>query len=280
MSLQHTLELPAQPRERRNPFTRIAGVVRRRPLTAFFVLAYALSWVPSILYLITGSGPTILSCGPFLAAVAVLSVASGRQGVKALFGSMRDWRVAPRWWAIAILTPVVLTVLATALNIALGAPTPTADELGNWTNVLPTALFILLVPVFGGAWEEPGWRGYALPRLLAERSALTASLILGVLWAFWHLPVYFVDDQHWSDLVLVVVATIVFTWVFQNARGSVLVAMVFHALNNSVSGEYFSQMFTGDDSVRQSWMLVVVWGTAAALVVLFERGFRRGTLKA
>jgi hypothetical protein len=55
----------------------------------------------------------------------------------------------------------------------------------------------------------------------------------------------------------------------------VLVAMVFHALNNAVSGEYFSQMFDGDDSVRQSWMLVAVWGVAAALVVRFGAGFRR-----
>jgi membrane protease YdiL (CAAX protease family) len=226
-------------------------------------------------YLATGSGPTILSCGPFLAAVAVLTLTSGRQGITTLFRSMRRWRVPRRWWAVAILTPPLLSSLATLLNVALGAPAPTADELGTWTNIFPTALLILLVPLIGGAWEEPGWRGYSLPRLLAERSALTASLVLGVAWAFWHLPVYLVDDQHWSDLVLVVLATVVFTWIFQGALGSVLVAMVFHALNNAVSGEYFSQMFDGDDSVRQSWMLVAVWGVAAALVVRFGAGFRR-----
>jgi membrane protease YdiL (CAAX protease family) len=274
MSMEHSLELPG-PRVRERPFRRPASAVRRRPLAAFFVLAYAFSWWPFILYTLTGSGPTILSCGPFLAAVAVLALTSGRDGIKALFRSMRRWRVPVRWWAVAILTPIVLTSLATVLNVALGGPTPTAGELGNWTNVVPTALFILFVPLIGGAWEEPGWRGYALPRLLAERSALSASLILGVLWALWHLPVYLVDDQHWSDLVLVVVATIVFTWIFQSAGGSVLVAMVFHALNNAFSGEYCSQLFDGDDSVRQSWMLVLVWGAAAVLVVLFARGFRR-----
>jgi membrane protease YdiL (CAAX protease family) len=160
------------------------------------------------------------------------------------------------------------------LNLALGAPTPSADDLGNWTNILPTALIILLEPVIGGAWEEPGWRGFALPRLLAERSALSASLILGTLWAIWHLPVYFVGDQHWSDLVLVVVGTIVFTWLFQSAGASLLIAMVFHAMNNAVSGEYFSQWFDGADSTRQSWMLVLVWGVAAALVIAFARRFR------
>ena len=274
MSIDHSLELPVDPREQEGFTHRLGSVVRRRPIASFFVLAYALSWWPSLLYLLTGSGPTILSCGPFLAAVAVLSLTSGKAGLRALFRSMRNWRVGGRWWAVAILTPIVLSALATALNLALGAAQPTADDLANWTNVLPTALIILLVPLIGGAWEEPGWRGYALPGLLGRQSPLTASLVLGVLWAFWHLPVYLVDDQHWSDLVLVPLATIVLTWIFQSAMRSVLVAMVFHALNNAVSGEYFSQMFDGDDSVRQSWMLVVVWGVAASLVVLLARGFR------
>jgi membrane protease YdiL (CAAX protease family) len=270
----HALDLPA-PRGGGTLVRPLAGAVRRHPLIAFFVLAYAISWSASIVYFATGSGPTIVSCGPALAAILVLALTTGRSGVKALFRSMLQWRVGARWWAVALLTPVVLSAAATGLNVALGAPTPTADELATWTNVLPTALIILLVPAIGGAWEEPGWRGFALPRLLAERSALSASLVLGVLWAFWHLPVYFVDDQHWSDLVLVVLGTIVFTWLFQSAACSLLIAMVFHALNNAVSGEYFSQMFEGDDSVRQSWMLVVTWGIAALLVVCFARGFRR-----
>ena len=75
--------------------------------------------------------------------------------------------------------------------------------------------------------------------------------------------------------VLVVLATVVFTWLFRSVLGSVLVAMVFHAMNNAVSGEYFSQMFDGSDSTRQSWMLVLVWGAAAVVVVLRHREFRR-----
>jgi len=271
MTAEHALEIGSG----ESLPTRLANVVRRRPLPSFFVLAFAFSWWPSALYLLTGSGMPILGCGPFLAAVAVLGLTSGKPGVKALFRAMLRWRVGLRWWAVALFAPVVLTVLATALNVALGAPAPTAQELGRWTDVLPTALLILLVPVIGGAWEEPGWRGYALPRLLADRSPLLASLVLGSLWAVWHVPLFFTDQQHWSDLVLVVLATIVFTWLFRNALGSVLLVMVLHAMNNAVSGEYFSQMFTGADSVRQSWMLVVVWGAAAALVVLFARGFRR-----
>jgi uncharacterized protein len=259
----------------RNPLARLALAIRRRPLGWFFTLTFALSWWPAVSYWLTGSGPAILSCGPFLGAVAVLAVTQGRAGLKALFRSMVQWRVAPRWWAVALLGPALLSALATALNVALGAPMPTSGELAELPGVLPTAVLILLIPLIGGAWEEPGWRGFALPRLLRERSPLVASLILGALWSVWHLPVYLVGDQHWSDLVLVVLGTIVFTWFFQNVLGSVLLAMVVHAMNNTISGEYFSQMFEGDDSRRQSWMLVVVWGIAAALVIRYARGFRQ-----
>jgi membrane protease YdiL (CAAX protease family) len=271
----HTYEILVEPTGRASLLGRLTSAVRRRPLVSFFILAYALSWWPAITYALLGGGPAILSCGPTLAAVAVLSLTTGKRGLKALWHSMLKWRVGARWWVIAVLTPVLFSAIAAALNVAFGAPTPSADDFARWTNVLPTALIILLIPLFGGAWEEPGWRGYALPRLLAERPALTASLILGVLWAFWHVPVFLVGDQHWSDLVLVVVVTIFLTWLFQSALGSVLIAMVFHAMNNSVSGEYFSQMFDGADSTRQSWMLVLVWTVAAAFVVLFGRGFRK-----
>jgi membrane protease YdiL (CAAX protease family) len=272
---EHILKAPGNLRERENRPNRVAEAIRRRPLAAFFVLAFAFSWLPSVSYLATRSGPAILSCGPALAAILVISLTSGKQGLKALFRSMVQWRVGLRWWAVAIFTPIVLSGLATCLNIAFGAPTPSADDVANWTNVLPTALIILLVPIIGGAWEEPGWRGFALPRLLAERSPFVSSLFLGTLWALWHLPVYFVGDQHWSDLVLVPIATVVFTWLFRNALGSLMIAMVFHAMNNAVSGEYLSQWFDGSDSTRQSWMLVVVWSAAAALVLLRGRGFRR-----
>jgi len=255
-----TLPLQISERERPGPLRRS---IRRQPVVAFFVLAYAFSWSLSLVYLLTRSGPAILSCGPFLAAAVVLGATQGRSGLRALFASMLRWRVGYRWWAVAIAAPVLVTAAATGLNLALGAETPAADDVGRWTNVVPTALVILLFPGLGGAWEEPGWRGYALRRLLERGGPVVSSLILGVLWSGWHVPVFLVGDQHWSDLLLVVEVTVVLTWLFQNALGSVLVAMVFHALNNAVSGEYCSQMFDGADSTRQSWLLCVVWGVIA-----------------
>ena len=275
MSIQHAIEHPAGTGTRRGPLAVALHAVREQPLVAFFVLAYALSWWPSLIYLTTGSGPPILGCGPFLAAVAVLALTTGKHGLKALFKSMLKWRVGLRWWMVAILAPVLMTSLAAGLNIALGAPAPSTADLANWPSIFSTALVILLVPIAGGAWEEPGWRGYALPRLLTGRSALEASLVLGALWALWHVPLFLTGKQHWSDLLLVLLVSVFVTWLFQNALYSVLVTMVFHSVNNAFSGGYVSPMFHGSASVRQSWMLVVVWAAAGVLVALLARNFRR-----
>jgi uncharacterized protein len=162
--------------------------VRRHPLIAFFVLAYAFSWWPWPLYALGLSPGAIVGFGPFLAAVVVLALAGGKAGVMILLRRMVRWRVAPLWYAAALLLPVAIALGATVLNVLLGARPPSSAELGVWPRLIPTYFLLLLIPGIGGAWEDPGWRGYALPKLQVGRTALLASLILGVVWAFWHLP--------------------------------------------------------------------------------------------
>jgi uncharacterized protein len=244
------------------------SVVRSHPLVTFFVLAYALSWWGWILYAFNPDLPPIASFGPFLAALLVLAITGGRAGVMGLLRRMVRWRVGPEWYAVALLLPVVITLAATVLNVLLGAQAPSSAELGGWTGLVPGFFLLLLIPGIGGAWEEPGWRGYALLQLQADRSALSASLILGVLWAFWHLPLMVVGQINWSDIVLVIAVSVVFAWVFNNAEGSVLIAMMMHAMNNTISGNFFSPMFSGTDSVRQSWLLAVLWWVVAIVVVV------------
>jgi membrane protease YdiL (CAAX protease family) len=245
----------------------ISAFVRRRRLIAFFVLAYALSWWAWPLYALGVLPNPVASFGPFLAAIVVLALTEGKAGIAGLFRRMIRWRVAPGWYAVALLLPAVLALAATGLNVLLGAEPPSAEELGGWSALFSTFAIVLLIPGVGGAWEEPGWRGYAVPRLQRGRSALVASLILAALIAGWHLPLMVVGQVHYSDIVLMVGGVIVFNWVFNNANGSVLIIMLMHAANNTVSGSFFSPMFSGADSVRQSWMLALVWAVAAALVI-------------
>jgi uncharacterized protein len=261
------------------------SVVRRYPLIVFFVLAYVFSWWPWPLYAFGLSPSPIIAFGPFLAAILVLALTTGKGGVVTLLRRMVRWRVRPVWYAVALLLPVAISGGAALLNVVvLGASAPSPAELGAWSGLVPTFFLLLLVPGIGGAWEEPGWRGYALPKLQGGHSALLASLILGVVWAFWHLPLMVIGQIHLSDPVFIVAWTVVFTWVFNNTNGSVLIAMLMHNMHNVISGGYFSTMFSGADWVRQGWLLVALWCAVAAIVVVvngpehLSRKYTRQTL--
>jgi uncharacterized protein len=253
--------------ERRSRIT----AVRSHPLIVFFVLAYAFSWWPWPLYA-SGLAPSaIIGFGPFLAALVVLALTRGKVGILGLLKRMVRWRVRPVWYAVALLLPVGIALGATVLNVLLGARPPSSAELGAWPSLIPTFFLLLLIPGIGGAWEEPGWRGYALPTLQAGRSALLASLILGIVWAFWHLPLMLYGVIPWSDLALVTVQSVVFAWLFNNTAGSVLLVMLFHTMNNVISGGFFHATFSGADWVRQGWLLVALW-CAVALIVAIVNG--------
>src|SRR5215216_4567708 len=222
----------------------LVSLIRRHPLISFFVLAYALSWWPIAFYAAGLSPSTIISFGPFLAALVVLAATQGKTGV--------------------------VTAAAAALNVLLlGAKASSSvAELGGLTGLFSTFALLLLIPGIGGSWEEPGWRGYALPRLQTARSALFASLILGVVWAFWHLPLFITGQQQWSDIVFIIVWTITFTWVFNNAEGSVLIVVLMHNMNNTISGAFFNQMFSGAAAVSQAWLYTALWGVVAIVLVV------------
>jgi membrane protease YdiL (CAAX protease family) len=246
-------------------------LVKRHPLIAFFVLAFALSWWPWILYAFGPSPTPIASFGPFLAALVVLAITQGKSGIGGLLRRMVRWRVGIRWYAVALLLPVGIALAATALNVLLGAQAPSAADLGGWTGLFSIFAVRLLIPGTGGAWEEPGWRGFALPSLQAGRSALVASLILGAVWALWHLPLVVATGQMGGwDIVSILAWTLVLTWVYNGTGGSVLIVMLFHAMFNTVSGSFISPLaFSGADSVRQSWLLAAVWCAVAVAVVMW-----------
>ena len=259
----------------------ILAPMKRHPLTMFFILAYALSWWAWIPYAFGGFSQSGREFWTVPCSGRRVGGDRREAGLVGLFRRMLRWRVAPGWYAVALLLPAVLAASATALNVLLGAQHPSAAQLGAWTGIFSTFAIVLLIPGVGGAWEEPGWRGYALPRLQSGRSALVAALILAALIAGWHLPLMVVGQVHYSDIVLIFAGVIVLNWVFNNAKGSVLIIMLMHAANNAVAGSFFPPMFSGADSVRQSWLLALVWAIVAVLVIAitgptnFSRKYRK-----
>jgi membrane protease YdiL (CAAX protease family) len=235
-------------------------------MAVFVVLACAFSWwlVP------VGGG--LLGSGPCLAALVVLWLGRGWPGVRDLLRQVVRWRVSFKWYAAALLLPTTAAVVAAVATVALGAPAPTATELSTWTNIVPFFLFALLVPLLG-PWEEPGFRGFALSRLMQSRSVLTASLMVAAIIVFWHLPLFLLGDIPAADVVLILAGGIVFGALVVGSGGSVLIAMVMHATNNAVSGEYISQMFSGQDADTLGWIRAGIW-CLFAVAALFIGGRR------
>jgi uncharacterized protein len=165
-------------------------VVRRHPLIAFFVLAYLLTWW---IYPVLTFSPLLGIFGlfgPALAAIIMAAVTGGKPRVKALLSRVVRWRVGLPWYLIALGLPTVLSIATAGLSYLLGVSE--SIQVGALT-VLELVLFVLVVG------EELGWRGYALPLLLERRSAVTASLILGVLWGLCHLPTFVVPGTPSTD---------------------------------------------------------------------------------
>ena len=269
-----TLAVDVTSRGTTTPGGRLLGVVRRRPLTSFFVLSCLLSWWPAVLYAMDASPVPIAGFGPFLAALIVLGATGGRAGVRSLFRSMVKWRVPPRAYLLAIGLPLMFSGVAILANLALCAADPSASDLATWTSIPVTALFVLLIPGIGGAWEEPGFRGFALPRLEKRLGAMAGPLVLGVLWVIWHGPLFLVGQILWSDVLVIMAASVVIASVFHTARESVLVAMIMHATNNAVGGNYASQLFEGIDQTRLGILTATAWWLGAVVVIV---GIKRAT---
>src|SRR5215212_10102076 len=172
--------------------SRLPNVAKRHPLVTFFVLAYALTWWASILYAVYPNPFPVFPYGPFLAAVIVLALTTGKTGVKDLLRRLVLWRMGLRWYAVALLLPVALALAAVYLNVLLGASAPSLEELGSWPSLL--VLFPLTLLVGGPLGEVAGLSGFAPPRLQTGRAALPASLILGALIALWHRPLLLTSE--------------------------------------------------------------------------------------
>jgi uncharacterized protein len=247
----------------------ITTFVKRHPLVVFFVLAYALTWplIPLVSVSPLWGFPALF--GPALAAVVVAAVTDGRPGLNDLLGGLVRWRVGARWYAVALGLPMILALTAAGLHLLVSART--SIDFGG-LSVLNFVVFVLIVG------EELGWRGYAFPRLLAERSALVASLILGALWGAWHLPTFFVPGAPQNGLpfsafvVLTVAYSVVIGWVYVHARGSVLIASLMHGAINLSQGFFLG----GVDPAREYWLLAAVYCAAAlALALVFGANLSR-----
>ncbi len=279
-----------------DPASARQGMLGRRPLVSFFVMAYAFSWIVWAPWMLGEDGAGLLPiklsdatsgllnaaailAGPTLSAFIMTATTEGRAGVRHLLRRYVLWRVGIRWYLFALLGVPLIMVLGT---MVVSGGLPNLGALGGPSYVLSYLAFFVLVFVFGGPLlEEPGWRGFALPRLERLHGPLVGTTVLGVLWALWHLPEFLVPSWAASsggggvlDIVLFVVIAVAFaiviTWVFNNTRASLLLVMLVHASIDTF-GSPLGKIFP-TPAASSSLPLLVGFGALAVVLMLFTRG--------
>jgi membrane protease YdiL (CAAX protease family) len=266
------------------------GLLARHPLVFFFVIAYAGTWLLELPYLRFADGAGLLPfswpipfavggvippyAGPFLAGFIMAGVTGGRAGIVRLLRRIVLWRVGLRWYLFAIVgIPVIMVLGAIVLPGVLASfQTPALSLVLTYPVSFVVAFFI-----GGPLGEEIGWRGFALPRLQRLHGPLVGSLILGPLHVFWHLPLYWLPE--WGtprDTILDLVwyflagfaATFIYTWLFNNTRGSVLLATLMHT---SFDAFFVERLFLAPIA-GSNLALAIGLGVLALLLVVFTRG--------
>jgi membrane protease YdiL (CAAX protease family) len=246
--------------------------MKRHPLAVFFTLAFLLPWFVWGTTLAQQSGligwhiPESLAfwLGLPIATYGAAALTGGWPAVKDLLVRLIRVKVHPIWYLTALLLPVFLVALVVVLAPLVGdrAEVGVAVSTGSLLGLFALNIWMWLIT------EETAWRGFALPRLQERFNPLIASIVLGVAWALWHLPLFFIEDSFQSQipfigfLISTVATSVLIGWVFNRARGSVLIAALFHA-SSDVAIAYSGVMTSG---ANLFWATIVVQVLVAGAV--------------
>lgn len=258
-------------------------LVRKQPLASFFALAYLFSWLLWIPTVLWGHNPSVwvtvsyyaAGLGPMAAAALVVTAEKGRTGLFRYLRRIVDYRVSAPWYLLAVILPAVMALATHGLHRISGAP-PAGPA-----GAPPLILFPVVLAgavLLGGGLEEPGWRGYALPRLLERTSPFQASLVLGVLWGLWHLPLFLSPTAAQSGqplswyLLNGVGLSIIFTWLYRRTKGSIPAAILLHAGINA-PWAWLPLHDTGGAVHPFVLYTAVTWAAACACVIHEGRVF-------
>src|SRR5215218_290149 len=269
------------------------GLLARYPLSFFFLMAFAFTWIAWSPWVLSEDGLGLLPyqlgdtasgllntaaifLGPTVSALIMTATTEGRVGIRRLLGRIVLWRVGLRWYLFAFIgVPLVMTLGAI---IVLGG-LASLQLLGPGYVLTYLVTFVFVAVLGGPLFEEIGWRGFALPRMQPLQGPLVGSLILVLLWALWHLPEFMVPTWAASSggssplaivkfVLFAITSTIILTWVFNNTKGSVLMAILVHA-SIDVPFLPFSVLLGPSEAMNG---MLLGFGAVALVIVALTRG--------
>lgn len=263
----------------------------QHPLVSYFFLAYALSWILFIPYVLAEWGTlqgnytvfyVLHVFGPAMAAVIMIRITSGKAGLQTLRQSIKQWRAPWKLYLFILLGIPALVMLGIIVQ-----PGALAGFKGFSTSLLVSYPFSLAAVFLGvGLGEEPGWRGFALARMQKQFGPLGGTLLLGVLWSCWHLPDFLTASKgggpgtgfatfltNFPIFTLAVVSlAVIMTWIFNNTGGSLFIAMLAHASIDAPEVAGWVALFPAVSMIGSHWALLISFTIPALLIIILTRG--------
>lgn len=231
------------------PFDPLGRLLKQHPLGSFFGLTFLLAWacwIPAalsshgLIHLDAFAGPLRAAgiVAPAAAALVLTGFNRGTGGLIVFLQPLGQWRVKPVWYFVALFARVLILLAAWSSYLLVGQAGFPPPNVNLWMILQKAGLEFLVELPGSGLGEELGWTGFALPALLSRRRWFHANLILGLLWAAWHLPLFFIaGDAHYATsfalfTIKLVAFRFLFSWVYHHTQGSLLIVVLFHTLFN------------------------------------------------
>jgi membrane protease YdiL (CAAX protease family) len=242
----------------------ITSFVTRQPVALFGSLTLLLTFATYFLPLPREVLPFLIVLLPTIIALGLTAISEGGSGVRALLGKLGQWRISLKWLFITLGLALLMRLAISVLALLLGLIPAIQVRLAPPGQLLLLAVIVTIAALL----EEVGWRGYALPKLLAHHSALVVSLIIGVVWGSLHLALLLPGMMNEGvpalpTVLALVGGSIIFTWLYVNSGGSIVLTTLFHAVQS-----FFVIVNEGITLEQQAWLMASVYLVVALIVIL------------
>jgi membrane protease YdiL (CAAX protease family) len=270
----------------------VTDFIKQHPIAMFLSITFIWTWALMAIILASfpiGTNPTEIApiflililiggFGPSVSGLIVTRIYYGKGSVWSLFGKLKRWRVNIGWYVVSLLMIPILAVITLLIGLSFGIPFPTSEQ------VFSVLLIGLIWPLLAALGEEFGWRGFALPKLQERYNALVTSIIIGLFWGLWHLPMDIFGTGNYGLLffpnfilvhvISVTILATLMTWIYNNTEESMLMMILFHYGITFSAIIIFPAGLSAIDSVI-TWMIYTSLQLVVVAIVIAYAGVKR-----